>query len=130
MPHHRDGISQVMSSAWCLQDIVLGILPKEFNISPENLFPDTRKVIKQAVICLLLKSGFHRGLPYCKGLTAEIVVLLVGFSHLHRGLPKSVRVTIGILVISLTMALLAQFRQRTNSRNSPGGFKLLPFHNY
>ena len=38
----RDGISQMMSRAWCLPDIVLGVLPKEFNvclIRPDNLFP-------------------------------------------------------------------------------------------
>ena len=39
MHHHGEGIGQVMTSAWFLPDVTLGIQAKEFNlgfIRPEN----------------------------------------------------------------------------------------------
>ena len=51
MLHHRDDISQVMSSTWCSPDIVFGILFREFSVCLISLFPHAPRVL----IRILLK---------------------------------------------------------------------------
>lgn len=45
MLHHRDGFSQMMSSGWCLQDIVFGLLLEEFKFASENVFAHALRVL-------------------------------------------------------------------------------------
>ena len=69
MLQRRDGIGQVMSGAWFPLDVTLGIQAKEYNlgfIKPESLVSNGLRVFKcllanskRAVMCLLLRSGFH-----------------------------------------------------------------------
>ena len=122
-------------------DVPLGIQAEEFFlgfIRPENLVShDQRKLLeksKRAVMCLLLRSGFH--------LATTIKAWLVEccrdgcpsgrFSHLHRGTLEFLHIdhrVLGHLPDQGPSPPIAQFGWVASSRNSLGSSKLLPFKN-
>jgi hypothetical protein len=87
-------------------DVTLGIQAKHFNLGSYGLrvFRCLLANTKRAVICLLLRSGFHLATDWWSA--AKMVVLLEGSPISTEEIWSSVRVTIRFLFTSLTKALL------------------------
>lgn len=120
--HHRDGISQIMSRAWCSSHIVLGVLPKQFNfVSPDNRV--NNRMLPGSFKCCLANSGLF---------TAQVLLRWLSFQQFLPALQRTseARGGFGFLVPSLAKALLVRLLRTANSTKSHVRSRLIPFHNY
>ena len=123
MLHRKDGIGQMMSGAtWHSGQRV----QSWFNQTKESSFSWSGSHLgdnsKRAVMCILMRSGFHLAtLPQGPDWWRDSCPS-GSFSLLHRG-TLELWVTIRLLVTSLTkvlLALIAQFGRVASSRKCPG----------